>query len=93
MHSIGNLTLVTKKLNGTLSNRPWRDADAAEVASTGPDAGLGKRSLVGRYSILLLNKDIVDNHEEEWTEEDIRNRSASIATDVTEIWPRPAAAE
>jgi Protein of unknown function DUF262/Protein of unknown function (DUF1524) len=37
--TLGNLTLVTKKLNGTLSNRPWCDVDAAVVASSGREAG------------------------------------------------------
>jgi uncharacterized membrane protein len=53
--TLGNLTLITKKLNGTLSNRPWRDADAAVVASAGREAGVGKQSLLNRYSILVLN--------------------------------------
>jgi Protein of unknown function (DUF1524) len=39
--TLGNLTLVTKKLNGTLSNRPWLDADAAAIASTIPVTGQG----------------------------------------------------
>jgi hypothetical protein len=60
VHTIGNLTLVTKKLNIALSNRPWTDEAAVLVAPTGQDAGLGKQSLLKRYSILLLNKDIVD---------------------------------
>ena len=87
--TLGNLTLVTKKLNGTLSNRPWRDADAAVVASTGREAGVGKRSLLNRYSILVLNKDIVESHEESWTEDDIRERSRQLTETVISIWPRP----
>lgn len=90
--TLGNLTLVTKKLNGTLSNRPWRDADAAVVASTGREAGVGKRSLLNRYSVLVLNKDIVESHEESWTEDDIRERSRHLTETVIFIWPRPAAA-
>jgi hypothetical protein len=88
--SLGNLTLVTKKLNGTLSNRPWRDADAAVVATTGRDAGVGKRSLLNRYSLLVLNKDIVEPHEDSWTEDDIRERARRLTDDVISIWPRPA---
>jgi len=87
--TIGNLTLVTKKLNGTLSNRPWRDSDAAVVASTGRDAGVGKRSLLSRYSILVLNKDLVDAHEDAWMEEDIRERSRQLTEAIIAIWPRP----
>jgi hypothetical protein len=88
--TLGNLTLVTKKLNGTLSNRPWRDADAAAIASTVPAAGQGKRSLLNRYSLLVLNKDIVEFHEGSWTEEDIRERSRQLVETVISVWPRPA---
>jgi len=87
--TLGNPTLVTKKLNATLSNRPWRDADAAAVASTGREAGVGKRSLLNRYSVLVLNKDIVESHEESWTEDDIRERSRQLTETVISVWPRP----
>ncbi len=87
--TLGNLTLVTKKLNGTLSNRPWRNEDAVTVATTGIDAGVGKRSLLGRFSILVLNKDIVDPHVLAWTEDDIRARSNTLTETVIAIWTRP----
>ena len=89
--SIGNLTLVTKKLNGTLSNRPWRDDDALVVAPKGADAGIGKRSLIGRYSLLVLNKEIVDSSPAAWTEDDIRERSTILTERLIEIWPYPGA--
>jgi hypothetical protein len=82
--TLGNLTLVTKKLNGTLSNRPWRDDEAAAVTG----ASVGKLTLLKDYSILLLNKDIIDNHPESWTEQDIRDRSKQLTEAVISIWPR-----
>jgi hypothetical protein len=88
--TLGNLTLVTKKLNGTLSNRPWRNADAELVANTGREAGIGKRSLLSRYSVLVLNKEIVESHEDAWTEDDIRERSRQLTEALIAIWPRPA---
>jgi hypothetical protein len=88
--TLGNLTLVTKKLNGTLSNRPWRDADAAAIASAAPAKAQGKRSLLNYYSLLVLNKDIVESHEENWTEGDIRERSRQLVETVISVWPRPA---
>ena len=88
LNSIGNLTLVTQKLNVALSNRPWTDAAASVVAPTGKDAGLGKKSLLNRYSVLLLNKEIVDDHPHDWTEADIRRRSQTLARRVCEAWPR-----
>ncbi|MEX1009665.1 MAG: DUF262 domain-containing protein [Acidimicrobiia bacterium] len=87
VNTIGNLTLVTQKLNVALSNRPWTDAEAQEVAPTGKDAGLGKRSLLNRYSVLLINKDIVDPHEQAWSEQDIATRNTYLATVIAEVWP------
>ena len=60
---------------------------AVKVAPTGKDAGLGKRTLLGRNSILLLNKDIVDPHEDAWTNEDIEKRSCTLAKVLAEAWP------
>ena len=63
----GNLTLLTGHLNASLSNRPWLDGDAAVAAPNGPEAGKGKRSLIDKYSLLVLNKEIVQEHQEAWT--------------------------
>lgn len=60
VNTLGNLTLVTQDLNGTLSHRPWTDAEAGTITATGENAGLGKRSLVDKYSLLVLSKEIVD---------------------------------
>ena len=89
VNSLGNLTLVTQKLNGTLSNRPWRDEEASVLAGTGGDAGIGKRALINRYSLLVLNKEIVEGHEGRWTEEDIRGRARQLTEAIVSIWPRP----
>lgn len=88
VNTIGNLTLVTQRLNVALSHRPWTDDEAAVVAPTGKDAGIGKRSLLNKHSILMLNKKIVDSHPTAWTESDIAARSAELAELVTEVWPR-----
>jgi hypothetical protein len=50
IHTIGNLTLVSGSLNASLSNRPWRDSDAAVVAPTGPEAGKLARTEQGDCS-------------------------------------------
>jgi hypothetical protein len=88
VQTLGNLTLVTQPLNTALSNRPWQDAEAQEIAPTGKDAGKGKRSLLAKFSVLILNKDVVDNHPDLWSEEDILSRSAQLSNAVTSIWPR-----
>jgi hypothetical protein len=89
VNSIGNLTLVTKKLNGTLSNRPWLDDDAAKIPSTGKYVGWGKRRLLEKFSLLALSKDIIVDHKLEWTEQDIRHRSRRLTEAVAEVWLRP----
>lgn len=48
------------------------------VAPTGKDAGLGKRSLLDRYSVLILNRDIVSTHLNGWTESDINGRAKTL---------------
>lgn len=88
INTVGNLTLVTQKLNSTLSNRPWRDEEAAIIAPSGKHAGLGKRSLLNQFSILAINKEIIDGHSQEWTDQDIADRSKKLAVTLTEIWPR-----
>lgn len=87
IHTIGNLTLVTKSLNSTLSNRPWTDDDAANTPGSGEDKGLGKRSLLNKYSVLALTRPIVDAHPATWTDDDITERSKAMATIIAKAWP------
>jgi hypothetical protein len=86
LNTIGNLTLVTKNLNSTLSNRPWRDSDASGKGS-GEDKGLGKRSLLNKYSVLALSRPIIDGHPDEWTDGDIVTRSRHLALLIAGAWP------
>lgn len=91
VNTLGNLTLVTKKLNGALSHRPWTDEEAVLVAPVGKDAGLGKRALINRYSLLVLNKELVEEHPSTWTEADIKDRSHRLAEALCAVWPGPEA--
>lgn len=88
VNTLGNLTLVTQKLNGSLSHRPWTNQEASVVAPTGKESGLGKCSLLNRYSLLVLNKDLVSGHPNTWTEGDIRERGAELSRRLCEVWPR-----
>lgn len=88
IHTLGNLTLVTHKLNKTLSNRPWTDSQAAPIAPIGKYAGEGKRNLLKRFSLLVINKEIVDEHPKAWTDEDIAARGADLTESVISAWPR-----
>lgn len=89
VNTLGNLTLVTSDLNGTLSHRPWTDLETAQLKTSGENKGLGKRSLLNKYSVLVLSRDIVDHHVQAWTEDDIRQRSVKLAEVLCEVWPRP----
>ncbi|WP_181728113.1 DUF262 domain-containing protein [Glutamicibacter soli] len=88
VNSIGNLTLVTKSLNGSLSNRPWLDIDAEGLVEGGAP-GAGKRKLLDSYSLLILNKEILTSHPSGWSETDIWERSELLISRICEIWPRP----
>jgi hypothetical protein len=89
VNTIGNLTLVTKSLNGSLSNRPWTDSEASGL-SEGGKAGQGKRNLLDEFNLLVVNKKIIDGHPAAWTEDDITARSREIAAHITSVWPGPS---
>ena len=89
---LGNLTLVTPELNGTLSHRPWTDAEMIGVKSAGENKGLGKRALLNKYSLLVISRGIVDENPDSWTEENIRKRSEALASVLCEVWPGPPVA-
>ncbi|HJP58725.1 MAG TPA: hypothetical protein VJ865_01950, partial [Gemmatimonadaceae bacterium] len=69
--------------------RPWTDEDAVVVAPSGAEPGVGKRSLINRFSVLVLNKELVDDHPWAWTDADIKKRSADLALQICEVWPGP----
>lgn len=73
IHTLGNLTLVTKKLNSTLSNSEW---EKKKVELMQRDVG-------------LMNKLIVDNSPSSWTETDIEQRTTALIKEVCVIWPVP----
>ena len=68
---IGNLTLATKELNSSMSNRSWTE----------------KQSKLHEYSSLFLNKTLLDNPPAMWDEKSIDERSLRLAKAAIEIWP------
>lgn len=87
VNTLGNLTLVTKSLNGSLSNRPWTDREAAGLKEGGaPDKG--KWTLLNAFSLLVLNKEILNEHPERWTDEDIVERSERLTAAICEVLAR-----
>jgi hypothetical protein len=76
VHVLGNLTLVTQSLNSKVSNGPWGGVG-------------GKREELKKYSVIHLNKDLVELGSPDWTEALIRKRSEQLVEQMIEIWPVP----
>ncbi|MDE2746386.1 MAG: DUF262 domain-containing protein [Chloroflexota bacterium] len=73
LNCLGNLTLITGKLNSSVSNGPWKR----------------KRKALDRHSVLFLNKDVLDQGKDSWSVDDIEERSERLAKLALEIWPGP----
>ena len=74
LHTIGNLTLVTQRLNSAASNAPWK----------------GKQDTLGEHSVLFLNRFLLaESKDLAWDEQMIRARSRRMAELVSKVWPGP----
>ena len=71
IRTIGNLTLITGKLNSDLSNRTWFE----------------KREKLYKHSSLFLNKTLLDDAPDVWDEDAITERSKYLAEIICQIWP------
>jgi hypothetical protein len=80
IHTFGNLTLLTKKLNPSVSNGAWTRIDAQAVDK-------GKRAEILRHSNLGLNSMLFDC--EAWDESAIQARGASLFKAAKKLWPHP----
>lgn len=76
IHTIGNLTLLTSKLNIKVSNGPWLGAN-------------GKRGGLEGHDVLMLNRDLLRKNPDRWTEEAVRARTRDLTEIVISIWPVP----
>lgn len=76
IHRLGNLTLLTQKLNSKVSNGAW-------LGDT------GKREAIAQLGTLLLNQDIVKASASGWAHQDVVERTASLTAMVLQIWPTP----
>ena len=76
VNTVGNLTLVSDKLNPSLSNAAW--------AATSP-ARPGKRHGLDQHSMLRLNADLI--RRETWDERAIEERATSLFEIARGIWP------
>jgi hypothetical protein len=75
LNGIGNLTLVSEKLNPLLSNGPWRgEIDAC------------KRDGLQRHSKLEMNRRLLEAHEN-WSDDRIAIRADELFNEARAIWP------
>jgi hypothetical protein len=73
IHTLGNLTLLTSRLNAKVSNGPWSV----------------KRVALKDHDVLKLNMDLLDVAGSAWSEDDIRARTERLVDIVIKIWPVP----
>ena len=76
IHYLGNLTLLTTKLNVRVSNGPWEGES-------------GKQKALREQSALLLNAHIETQPGATWSLDSIRTRNEALVKRIIEIWPTP----
>ncbi len=73
VHTLGNLTLLSSRLNSSVSNSAW----------------IEKKKSVNEHDLLQLNKRVLAVGETEWTDEDIKQRTNELIKIIIQIWPVP----
>jgi hypothetical protein len=76
IHTLGNLTLLTGRLNSKVSNAAWLGE-------------AGKRKALEAHDVLLLNREILRTAGEFWNDASIRARTRKLADTIVQIWPVP----
>jgi hypothetical protein len=76
VHTLGNLTLLTKPLNSKVSNGPW----------SGPE---GKWAALEEHDVLLMNNDLRKQARDSWTHDRIKTRTEQMIDAILAIWPTP----
>ena len=77
---LGNLTLLTEKLNKDVSNRAWKSKPGKP----------GKYEKVEESDLLQLNKKLLASAKEEWTDAKINERTLQLIEVIKSIWKVPA---
>ena len=77
IHRLGNLTLLTKKLNSAVSNGPW-------LGETGKATHLQEKDVV-----LLNSKLLKEFSTKPWDESGIDHRTMQVIDAILAIWPVP----
>lgn len=79
IHTLGNLTLVSKALNPSMSNAGWLGEK-------------GKRAELEKYSSIKITSDVIrlaDDNNALWDEDLIQERTNQLIDDILAIWPVP----
>jgi hypothetical protein len=76
IHLLGNLTLLTGRLNSKVSNGPWMGAG-------------GKREALNAHDVLVLNRELLKAAGDQWNEQAIRARTQQLVEIIIQIWPAP----
>lgn len=77
IHRLGNLTLLTKKLNSTVSNGAWLGEQ-------------GKASHLQEKDVVLLNSRLLKSYDtKQWDEAGIDSRAKQAIDAILAIWPAP----
>ena len=74
IQTIGNLTLLTTKLNSSVSNGPWQS----------------KSGELTKHDVLLINKKVQELGTNGWSDELIKSRTGYLIQAMIAIWPAPA---
>lgn len=74
--TLGNLTLLTGKLNTGVSNGPWNGTE-------------GKRNALEKHDVLMLNRRLLKQAVEAWNDAYIRERGETLIREVLDIWKVP----
>ncbi len=77
LHGVGNLTLVSERLNPSLSNAPWLPTGSSAHA---------KREALKQHSRLEMNRRLLDQHPT-WDEVEMRKRAEQLFEEARIIWP------
>jgi hypothetical protein len=76
IHTLGNLTLLTGKLNKSISNAAW----------AGPT---GKAAALQMHDVFHLNRQLLHRATSGWDDTSIRARTAELIRQIQQVWPVP----
>jgi hypothetical protein len=73
VHTLGNLSLLTKGLNSKASNQSWNH----------------KAEYFREHDLLKMNQVLLDENSSHWDEAEIQKRTQFLINQIIDIWPVP----